>query len=132
MTRAGIVCFLICLLLNGWACAAVDPAEYMADPALQARAETLYGKIRCVVCQSESIGDSNADVARDMRALIRERLKAGDGEQAIVAFLRDRYGDTVLMTPPVRPATWLLWAGPFLALLGGAAMARRIFARRAA
>jgi cytochrome c-type biogenesis protein CcmH len=132
MSRAGILCFLAILLVAGMARAAVDPAEYMADPALQAKAETLYGEIRCVVCQSESIGDSNADVAKDMRAMIRARLEAGDDEKTIVAFLHDRYGDSVLMKPPVRPATWPLWAGPFIILLGGALAASSLFRRRAA
>jgi cytochrome c-type biogenesis protein CcmH len=124
--------WLVTVLVSFSARAAVDPAEYMSDPVLQAKAEALYGEIRCVVCQSESIGDSNADVAKDMRAMIRTRLKAGDDEAAIIGFLHDRYGDAVLMKPPVRPVTWLLWAGPFIVLLGGGLAAGRLFRRRGA
>jgi cytochrome c-type biogenesis protein CcmH len=112
--------------------AGVDPAEYMADPALQARAEMLYGEIRCVVCQSESIADSNASVAKDMRAMIRARLKAGDSEDEIIAYLRTRFGDAVLMKPPVEGKTYLLWAGPLIVLLAGVLIARGVFGRKGA
>jgi cytochrome c-type biogenesis protein CcmH len=112
---------LLLLLLAGPALA-VLPHERLSDPALESRARTLSRDLRCVVCQNESIDDSNADLARDIRVLLRERLAAGDTDAQAVAFLVARYGDFVLLRPPVRADTWLLWYGPFavLALAGGA------------
>jgi cytochrome c-type biogenesis protein CcmH len=92
----------------------------LTDPALEARARTLSKEIRCLVCQSESIDTSNADLARDLRILVRERLKAGDTDQEVLDYLVARYGDYVLLRPPMKLETMLLWFGPFLALLLGA------------
>ncbi|MBY0421742.1 MAG: cytochrome c-type biogenesis protein CcmH [Parvularculaceae bacterium] len=102
---------------------AVDPDEMLADKALEARAQALGGELRCVVCQSESIELSNAPLARDMRLLIRERIKAGDTDAEVKSFLVARYGDYVLMRPPFRPSTYILWWAPALALGAGAAAA---------
>jgi cytochrome c-type biogenesis protein CcmH len=96
---------------------AVNPDERLADPALEARARALSQELRCLVCQSESIDDSNADLAHDLRVLVRERLKAGDSDADVLAYLRARYGDYVLLKPPIERATWVLWFGPGAVLL---------------
>ena len=96
---------------------AVLPDEVLADAALEARARALSKNLRCLVCQNQSIDDSNADLARDLRILVRERLKAGDSDEKIIAFLVARYGDFVLLKPPMRPATWPLWFGPLVIFL---------------
>jgi cytochrome c-type biogenesis protein CcmH len=99
---------------------AVQPDEVLADPALEARARALSRELRCVVCQSENIDDSNAAIARDLRLLVRERLAAGDSDADVLAFLVARYGDYVLLNPPARGANWALWlAGPGLLVLAG-------------
>jgi cytochrome c-type biogenesis protein CcmH len=99
---------------------AVTPAERLADPALEARARVLSQELRCLVCQNQSIDDSSADLAHDLRVLVRERLAAGDSDPAVLAYLTSRYGDYVLLKPPVKPTTWLLWFGPPALLLLGA------------
>jgi cytochrome c-type biogenesis protein CcmH len=98
---------------------AVLPDERLADPALEARARTLGQELRCLVCQNQSIDDSNADLAHDLRVLVRERLTAGDSDPQVLAYLTSRYGDYVLLRPPIKPATLLLWFGPPLLLLAG-------------
>jgi cytochrome c-type biogenesis protein CcmH len=96
---------------------AVQPDEMLQDPALEARARDISREIRCLVCQNQSIDDSDAELARDLRIIIRERLVAGDSDDAVRQYLVDRYGDFVLLKPPVMPATWLLWFGPPLLLV---------------
>jgi cytochrome c-type biogenesis protein CcmH len=112
---------LLALLLLASPVLAVEPAERLADPGLEARARGISTELRCLVCQNESIDDSHADLAHDIRVLVRERLTAGDSDaqatQAVVA----RYGDFVLLRPPVKPATWPLWFGPAALLLVGLA-----------
>ena len=98
---------------------AVNPDERLADPALEARARALGKELRCLVCQNQSIDDSNADLAHDLRVLIRARIAAGDSDSQVLAYLQARYGDFVLLRPPVDPATWALWFGPAAVLLGG-------------
>jgi cytochrome c-type biogenesis protein CcmH len=98
---------------------AVLPDERLADPALEARARTISQELRCLVCQNQSIDDSNADLAHDLRVLVRERLTAGDSDTQVLAYLTSRYGDYVLLRPPVKPATLLLWFGPPLLLFAG-------------
>lgn len=88
----------------------------LADSAKEAQARALFKEIRCVVCQSESIADSPADVARDMRKLIRDQLAGGKKSEDILSMLRSRYGDQILMTPPLKPATYALWFGPMAIL----------------
>lgn len=108
---------------------AVLPDEMLADPALEARARLLSREIRCQVCQNQSIDDSAAPLAADLRKLVRERLTAGDSDEQVFAFLTRRYGDNVLMRPPVRPDTWPLWFGPF-AILVVAGIGLAVFLRR--
>ena len=113
---------LVALLLIAWAGAAgaVEPRERLADPALEARARALSKELRCLVCQNESIDDSGADLAHDLRVLLRERISAGDSDAQALNFIVSRYGDFVLLKPPVRPATYVLWFGPPAVLaLGG-------------
>ncbi|WP_242480696.1 cytochrome c-type biogenesis protein [Rhodovibrio sodomensis] len=92
--------------------AAVQPEEKLADPQKEQRAQELGEEIRCLVCQSESIANSNADLAKDLRVLIREKIQAGQSNQEIKDFLQSRYGDYVLLRPPVKPETYVLWYGP--------------------
>ncbi|MFM7347624.1 MAG: cytochrome c-type biogenesis protein CcmH [Tagaea sp.] len=99
---------------------AVLPHERLADPALEARARALSLELRCQVCQNQSIDDSNAPLAADLRKIVRERLSAGDSDEAVLAFVVRRYGDYVLLRPPVRQDTLILWYGPFAVLVLGA------------
>ena len=92
---------------------AVD-VDALADPALDQRARVIARQLRCLVCQNQSIEDSNADLARDLRQLVRDRLKAGDNDDQVIAYVVARYGDWVLLNPPVNPRTYLLWAAPLL------------------
>ena len=111
---------------------AVQPNERLADPALEARAREISRGLRCLVCQNESIDDSNADLAHDIRVLVRQRLLAGDSDAAVVRYIVARYGDFVLLDPPVKPATWLLWFGPPAVLvIAGAGIALAARRRRA-
>jgi cytochrome c-type biogenesis protein CcmH len=110
------------LLLSSAAQAAPAPGT-LSDPAMEARARVLQRELRCVVCQGESIDESNAPIAADIRKLIRERIEAGDSDTQIKDYLVSRYGDFVLMKPPLGPRTWLLWFGPAAVLLIGAGIA---------
>lgn len=92
---------------------AVEPGERLADPALEARARALGEQFRCLVCQNQSIDDSNADLAHDLRVLLRERVAAGDSDRQVVQFMVSRYGDFILLNPPMKPATYVLWLVPF-------------------
>jgi cytochrome c-type biogenesis protein CcmH len=109
--------------------AATNPDEVLADPALEQRARALSKELRCLVCQNQSIDDSDADLARDLRRIVREQLIAGKSDQEIIDYLTARYGDFVLLKPPVKPATWGLWFGP-LAVLVIAALGAVIYVRR--
>ncbi len=104
---------------------AVDPYEQLADPVLEARARELSTGLRCLVCQNETIDESNAGLAHDIRTLLRERLVAGDSDAQAVKAIVDRYGEFVLLRPRLHPATLMLWFGPGLVLLlaAGGAMA---------
>jgi cytochrome c-type biogenesis protein CcmH len=96
---------------------AVEPDEVLADPVLEERARVISKELRCVVCKNQDIDSSNAGVARDLRLLVRERLVEGDTNDEVIAFIRARYGDFVLLKPPFKPETYLLWfAPPALAL----------------
>jgi cytochrome c-type biogenesis protein CcmH len=116
---ARVVVVICSLFLTQLAARAVQPDEVMTDTRLEARARALSAELRCMVCQNESIDESNADLARDLRLLIRDRLKAGDSDDQIRAFLVSRYGDFILLKPPFKVETWLLWSAPFLILLAG-------------
>jgi cytochrome c-type biogenesis protein CcmH len=111
---------------------AVEPSEMLADAALERRARDLSAEIRCVVCQNESIDSSNAEIARELRLLVRERLVAGDSDQQVLDYLVARYGDFVLLRPPVRPGSYLLWFGPFGILLLGVVVVIVFFRRQGA
>jgi cytochrome c-type biogenesis protein CcmH len=101
--------------------AATNPDEILEDPALEQRARALSKQLRCLVCQNQSIDDSDADLARDLRRIVREQLVAGRSDAQIIEYLTARYGDFVLLKPPVKPATWGLWFGPALVLAIAAA-----------
>ncbi len=119
---------LACLALLVFPVAPRAEAPFL-DPAQERRARALMSEIRCVVCQSQSIAESDAEIAADMRNLIRERLAAGDDDREILDYLVSRYGDFVLLKPPFKRATWVLWLGPFaifaLALGAGILFLRR-------
>ena len=122
-----LLSFIVCLLLITAATPAhaVRPDEMLADPVLEARAREVSRELRCLVCRNQSIDASDADLAHDLRMLVRERLKAGDSNQQAIGFVRARYGDFVLLRPPFAIGTALLWGGPLLLpLLGGVAAAR--------
>jgi len=112
---------------------ALEPGEALDDPALEARARAISRELRCLVCQNESIDDSAAPLARDLRRIVRERLVAGDSDEEVLDYVVARYGEYVLLRPRVKPQTWLLWFGPGLALLiGGAAIGFYVRRRAAA
>jgi cytochrome c-type biogenesis protein CcmH len=126
MTRirifAALAAAVVLSLMAGGIAYAVQPSEILADPKLEARARSIGKELRCLVCQNESIDDSNADLAHDLRVLVRQRLVAGDSDEQVKAYIVARYGDYVLLKPPVNSETWLLWFGPaILLVLGGVA-----------
>ena len=99
---------------------AVQPDEVLPDPAMETRAREISKDLRCLVCQNQSIDDSNAPLARDLRVLVRERLTAGDSNEQVLGYVTDRYGDYVLLRPPFKATTLFLWIGPFIILAIGA------------
>jgi cytochrome c-type biogenesis protein CcmH/NrfF len=117
MTRGlAIAAFVLC-----FCCAAIAAPEKLSDPKLEARAVALQQQMRCLVCQGESLDESNAPLAADLRRLIRERIADGDSDAKVTQYLVARYGDFILMNPPVGRDTYLLWYGPVgLLVLGGA------------
>jgi cytochrome c-type biogenesis protein CcmH len=123
--------FILALTLIATPLLAVQPDEVLSDPALEARARTLSKDLRCLVCRNENIDDSNADLARDIRLLVRERLVAGDTDAAAMAYIVDRYGEYVLLNPTSKGANLILWiAGPAMLLLGGGVAVAYIRKRR--
>ena len=108
---------------------AVLPSELLANPVLEARAEHIGRELRCLVCRNQSIEESQAGLAHDLRLLVRRRLVAGDSDAQVIAYVRSRYGDYVLLDPPFEVGTWLLWGGPPLVLLLGAAAVARFYRR---
>ena len=127
--RALIAC--LALVLTPAAFAAPSPDEAYADAAMEHRARSLYTQLRCVVCQSQSIDESNASLAEDMRVVVRERLDAGDSDADILAYMQARYGDYVLMLPPLQANTLVLWGLPIFILLAGGLLVF-VFIRRQA
>jgi cytochrome c-type biogenesis protein CcmH len=108
---------------------AVNPDEVLPDPALETRARGISTELRCMVCQNQSIDDSNADLARDLRLLVRKRLVDGDSDRQVLDYIVSRYGEFVLLKPRLSEKTFLLWGAPIgLLLVGGVAMA--VFASR--
>jgi len=107
--------------------AASDPAERLKDPAQEARARQIFRDVRCLVCQNESIDDSEADLAHDLRQIVREQVRAGKSKAEIKAFLTERYGEFVLLTPSFSAGNLALWGGPFLVvILGGVLLFARL------
>lgn len=115
MIRSVLIALVFLISLPAFA---VEPDEVLDDPVLEARARELSAELRCLVCRNESIDDSNADLARDLRLLVRERLVAGDTDDQVIAFLVDRYGEYVLLRPTITGSGLVLWlAGPMMLLL---------------
>ncbi len=110
---------VLLVALSGPAWAVSDPAEMLPNPTAEARAEAIGRQLRCLVCQNESIEDSNADLARDLRRMVRVRIAAGDTDEAATNAIVSRYGDFVRLRPPVNALTALLWASPVVAVLAG-------------
>ena len=110
---------------------AVRPDEMLADPRLETRAREVGRDLRCLVCRNQSIDDSDADLAHDLRVLVRERIQAGDSNDQVIGFVRARYGDFVLLRPPFEIGTALLWGGPLLVLLLGGLAIRRFYRSQA-
>ncbi len=119
-------------LWAGAAHAVSDPGEMLPDRARELRAEAIGQQLRCLVCQNESVEESDAELARDLRRIIRQRVAAGDNDQAVIAWMTARYGDFVRLRPPFRPLTYVLWASPLLALGAGGLASWLAFRRRAA
>jgi cytochrome c-type biogenesis protein CcmH len=124
---AGWLLFAFCAMQMMTSAHALPMEEPLPDAAMESRASQLFQELRCVVCQSESLADSHSEMARSMRAFIRGEIQAGKNNEDITQGLIARYGDYILMHPPFKAATWLLWLGPALILLGGAWIALRIF-----
>ncbi len=123
-----MVCLLAATGLQAAPAPATPPA---ADPALEARVQALSAELRCLVCQNQSLADSHAELALDLKNQVREQLRAGRSEAEVVDYLTDRYGDFVRYRPAFKPMTLLLWAGPVLLLLGGALLLHRSLRRSA-
>lgn len=132
-TRTRISFALAALLAALWCsqALAVRPDEMLTDPKLEGRARALGKELRCLVCQNESIDDSNADLAHDLRVLVRQRLLAGDNDEEVKQYIVARYGKYVLLKPPFDAETYLLWFGPAILLLGAAGTATLYLRRRA-
>ncbi|UJQ95710.1 cytochrome c-type biogenesis protein [Mariluticola halotolerans] len=114
-----LLAILLFLAGMGGAALAVNPDEVLADPALEARAREISANLRCLVCQNQSIDDSDAELAGDLRVLVRERLTEGDSNEEVMRYVVDRYGEYVLLNPVVAPHTILLWLAAPAMLLGG-------------
>jgi cytochrome c-type biogenesis protein CcmH len=115
----------VMLMLATASASAVQPGEQLADPGLEARARRISQELRCLVCQNQSIDDSNAELARDLRLIVRERLTAGDSDAQVLAFVEQRYGEFVLLRPPFKLHTLALWLTPLLLLIGTVLVLRR-------
>ncbi len=119
MKQGGIAIAILVWLATAGGAWAVTPDEILDDPALEARARDISAGLRCMVCQNQSIDDSDADLAKDLRVLVRERLEAGDSDEEVVSFVVSRYGDFVLLKPRLTGETVLLWFAPALLLAAG-------------
>lgn len=129
--RVALLCLALILAAPPALAVAVDQ-QTLEDPVLEARAHNLMKQVRCLVCQNQSIEDSDADMARDLRAAVRARVAAGDSDSAVKAWLVDRYGDWVLLRPPFKPLTALLWGMPLVLVAAGGLIAARRLTRRQA
>jgi cytochrome c-type biogenesis protein CcmH len=121
-TRLLLSLLLLCLLSSLTFAQVRRPEAVKDDPAIEQRLNKLSQELRCLVCQNETLADSRADLAEDLRDEIRQQMKAGKSDKEIIAFLTDRYGQFILYRPQVTPTTYLLWFGPFVLLLGGLAL----------
>ena len=130
--RLAVVLAAVLMLAAAPAAAVVQPDERLADPALEERARDISRELRCVVCQNQSIDDSDAGMARDLRLLVRERLLAGDSDAAVLDYVTARYGDFVRLRPPMAAHTVALWLAPLALLIVGGAAVAVVRARRAA
>jgi cytochrome c-type biogenesis protein CcmH len=119
MTMRALASIAVSLALLATPALAVQPDEILKDPALEQRARALSQELRCMVCQNQSIDDSDAPLAKDLRVLVRERLTAGDSDRQVINFLVERYGEFVLLKPRFTPHTVLLWLAPFAVLIAG-------------
>ena len=124
------VSILILVLISLAAPTLAKEARPVEDPQIEQRMQSLTQQLRCLVCQNETLADSRADLAEDLRKEIREQMKAGKSDQEIIAFLTQRYGDFVLYKPPVKGTTYLLWFGPFVLLLAGTMVLYRYLKHR--
>ncbi|MBB3446621.1 cytochrome c-type biogenesis protein [Rhizobium sp. BK379] len=122
---------VLTLILAAAPAFAVNPDEMLSDPALEARARTLSAELRCMVCQNQSIDDSNADLAKDLRLLVRERITDGDSDEQVLNYIVSRYGEFVLLKPRFSLRTLLLWGAPVLLILAGG-ISLIVFARKRA
>ena len=122
--------FLLLLLCLSVSIVAKEAKPSAADPVLEERVMKLSKELRCLVCQNETLADSRADLAEDLRNQIREQMKAGKSDQEILGFLTQRYGDFVLYSPPVKATTYLLWFGPFILLIAGTGVLYRYLKHR--
>ncbi len=122
----------LALLWIAPAAQAIAPSEMLSDPVLEGRARELGKELRCPKCQNQSLDDSEAGIASDLRRIVRERLVAGDSDAQVKDYLTARYGDFVLLEPPVKSTTWILWYGPFAVILLGAIVIWRIAKRNKA
>ena len=120
------------IILGARGVPAVEPDEVLTDPMLETRAREISKGLRCLVCQNQSIDDSDAELARDLRVLVRDRLVAGDSDREVVDYVVSRYGDFVLLEPPFKAGTLLLWIGPAVIVAGGAAAVLLFYGRRRA
>jgi len=120
----------ICISICFAAVIIAKDAQPNEDPQIEQRMKNLTEQLRCLVCQNETLADSRADLAEDLRKQIREQMKAGKSDKEIIAYLTDRYGDFVLYKPPVKATTYLLWFGPFAFLIGGTIVLYRFVKRR--
>nr|WP_184397346.1 cytochrome c-type biogenesis protein [Rhizobium sp. BK650] len=128
LSRLLVVLFVLFTPLSAFA---VNPDEMLSDPALEGRARTLSAELRCMVCQNQSIDDSNADLAKDLRLLVRERITDGDSDEQVLNYIVSRYGEFVLLKPRFSLRTLLLWGAPVLLILAGG-VSLIAFARRRA
>ncbi len=122
--------FLLAALWGAPQALAVEPSEMLSDPALESRAREISSGLRCLVCQNQSIDESDADLARDIRVLVRERLTRGDNDKQVVDYIVSRYGDFVLLKPPFKRSTYVLWLGPFFIFLIGIVVVAAFVRRR--
>lgn len=128
--RSILLALVLLVSLPGFAAAVVSPDELLDDPALEQRARDLSAGLRCMVCQNQSIDDSDAELARDLRILVRERLVAGDTNEEVIDYVVSRYGEFVLLQPRFSARNIMLWGTPIIVLLGGGLLAFTALRRR--